>query len=50
MGDIRRAYRILVGRPEKYHLADLCVRGRIILKWIFKIGMGRPGLDGVGSG
>jgi len=36
MGDMRRAHRVLVGRPEKYNFADLCVHGRIILKCIFR--------------
>jgi len=30
-------YRVLVGKPEgKKHLADPCVDGRIILRWIFR--------------
>jgi len=29
-------YRLLVGKPERYHFVDLRVDGRIILKMIFK--------------
>jgi hypothetical protein len=37
MGDRRRAYRVLVGRPkERDHLGDLGLDGRIILNVIFK--------------
>ena len=36
----RCAYRVLVGRPEKYHLIELRVHGRIIFKWIFRKGVG----------
>jgi hypothetical protein len=32
MGEMRNAYRILVGKPD-----GLNVHGRIILKWILKI-------------
>jgi len=41
-GDGRGAYRFLVGRPEgeRDHLEYLDVNGRIILKLIFKCGMG----------
>jgi hypothetical protein len=35
MGGACRAYKILVGKPErKNHSEDLNVDGRIILKWI----------------
>jgi hypothetical protein len=37
MGDKKRAYRVLVGRPEgNTPLGRTRVDGRIILKWIFK--------------
>jgi len=29
-------YRILVGKPERHHLGDPGVDGRIILRWIFR--------------
>jgi hypothetical protein len=35
MGQMRNAYKILVGKPEgKYHAEDLRVDRRIILEWI----------------
>ena len=43
MGDMRGAYRILVGKPEEDNLEDLVVDVRIILEWIFESGMG--GMD-----
>jgi hypothetical protein len=34
---IRRAYRVLVGKPEgRRHLENPGVDGKIILKWIFE--------------
>jgi hypothetical protein len=37
MGERRRGYRVLVGKPErKKHLEDPRVDGRIILRWIFR--------------
>jgi len=36
-GEKTGAYRVLVGRPVgKSYLEDICVKWRIILKWIFK--------------
>jgi hypothetical protein len=37
MGGKRGAYGVLVGRgEEKSHLEDICLDGRIILKWVCK--------------
>jgi hypothetical protein len=42
MGDMRGAYRVLVGKPEgNNHLKTPGVDGGIILKWIFKKWVGR---------
>jgi hypothetical protein len=36
MGDMRKTFKILVGKPERERpLEDLSVDGRIILEWIF---------------
>ena len=35
MGERRGVYRVLVGKPERDHLEDPGVDGRIILRWIF---------------
>jgi len=37
VGERTRAYRVLVGKPEKKRSLrrTICVDGRIILKWIF---------------
>jgi hypothetical protein len=40
MGERRRAYRVLVGKPgRKNRLEDTDVDGRVILRWNFKKGM-----------
>jgi uncharacterized membrane protein len=31
---MQNAYKILVGKPERYHSEDLGTDGRIILQWI----------------
>jgi hypothetical protein len=36
MGEIRNAYIISVGIPERDHLGNLNVDGRLMLKWIFE--------------
>ena len=41
MGERRGLYRGLVGKPEREHLGDPGVDGRIILRWIFRtLGVG----------
>jgi hypothetical protein len=35
MGERRGVYKVLVGKPERDHLGDQCVDGRIILKLVF---------------
>jgi hypothetical protein len=41
MGERRGAYSVLVGRPEgKNHLEDIDIDRRIILKCMFRSGMG----------
>jgi hypothetical protein len=45
MGEIRDAYRVLVGKPEgRNHLEDPGLHGRIILKWILENWDGGHGL------
>jgi len=36
MGERRGVYRVLVGKPEREHLGDPGVDGKIILRWIFR--------------
>jgi len=35
-GERRGVYRVLVGKPDRDHLEDPGVDGRIILRWIFR--------------
>jgi hypothetical protein len=35
-------------KNKRYHLEDLGVDGRMLLKWILRCGMGRHGLDSCG--
>ena len=50
MGERRDAYRVLGGElRERDHLEDTSVDGRIILRRIFRNGMGRHELDLSGS-
>jgi hypothetical protein len=42
MGEVRNAYKILVGKFEgKKHLEDVNVNGRIILKWNLNLSQDR---------
>ena len=50
MGERRGVYRVLVGKPERNHLGDPGLDGRIILRWIFRKGIWVYGLNRVGSG
>ena len=44
-------HKVLVGKPEGGNQwEDQDVDGKIILRWIFRIGKGLWGQDGVGSG
>jgi hypothetical protein len=46
MGDNIKAYKILVGkRKARDHLGDLGMYGKMILKWIIKVGC--EGVDGI---
>ena len=36
MGERRGVCRVLVGKPERDHLEDPGVEGRIILRWMFR--------------
>jgi pentatricopeptide repeat protein len=38
VGEMRDAYKIFVSMKERNYLGDLCMNGRIILKWIQNIG------------
>jgi hypothetical protein len=40
MWERRGVYRVLVWKPDKDHLEDPDVDGRIIFRWIFKLGCG----------
>ena len=36
-GEEKNACRLLIGKPEgKYHLGNLGIDGRVVLKWILK--------------
>jgi len=37
MGKRKCAWRVFVGKPERNHLEDQGIDGRIILKWIFNL-------------
>jgi len=52
MGEMRNAYKILVGESEgkRDHLEDVDVDGNITLEWILENMVGRCGLDASGSG
>jgi hypothetical protein len=50
MGERRGVYKVLVGKPERNHLGNPGLDGRIILRLIFRKGIWVYGLDRVGSG
>jgi hypothetical protein len=46
LGELKNAYKILVGRPEgRNDMKDLGIGRRIILKWILRNGLVGCGLD-----
>ena len=46
VGERRNGYTVLVGKPYgKKTLEDLCLVGRVILKWMLKNRMGGSGMD-----
>jgi hypothetical protein len=50
MGEERKVYKVLVGKPEGDYLEDQGVDGRMGSEWILGRLNGRCGLDSTGSG
>jgi len=46
VGENRDAYGVFVGKPEgRRYSEDLCIDGRIVLKWIFRLELSGSGLN-----